>query len=298
MKGIILAGGRGSRLYPVTKATCKQLLPIFDKPLIYYPLSVLMMAGIREIMVISTPEDESRFTDLLGDGSQLGLNISYGVQHEPKGIADAFCIAEKFIDQKPCALILGDNIFYGHNLNQILYQVETPQQGALIFGYEVHDPERYGVIEFGENNEIVKIIEKPRNPPSRYAVTGLYFYDNKVIDIAKNLKPSPRGELEITDVNVAYLRLGQLHCHLFDRGFAWLDTGTPEAMHSASNYVKAIQERQGIKIGCVEEIAYKKGFIDESALENLAESYSPSEYGDYLLRLSSGLLLPSIGDKS
>ena len=285
MKGIILAGGRGSRLYPVTKVVCKQLLPIYDKPLIYYPLSVLMLSDIREILVISTPEDQSRFQDLLSDGSQLGLDITYRVQSEPKGIADAFRIGASFIGTDSVALVLGDNIFYGHTLSKVLQDTRKIRAGALIFGYEVHDPERYGVIAFDKDRNITGIIEKPIDPPSRYAVTGLYYYDNRVIDIAKNLRPSARGELEITDVNVAYLKLHDLKCHFFERGFAWLDTGTPTAMQQAASYVQTIQERQGIKIGCVEEIAYQMGFINEDQLLHLAESNSPSEYGQYLFNL-------------
>ena len=282
MKGIILAGGRGSRLYPITKATCKQLLPIFDKPMIYYPLSVLMMAQIREILLITTPEDTSRFQQLLGDGSQWGISISYDVQKIPQGIADSFIIAEKFIGDGSVALILGDNIFYGHNFSNLLQEAKELHEGAMVFGYEVHDPERYGVLAFNEEDQIVDIIEKPKNPPSRYAVTGLYFYDNQVIEIAKSLKPSRRGEYEITDVNVAYLKRGALQCHLFERGFAWLDTGTPTAMQQAASYVQTIQERQGIKIGCVEEIAYKMGYITLEQLLQLVDELSPSEYGQYL----------------
>jgi len=284
MKGIVLAGGRGSRLYPITKATCKQLLPIYDKPMIYYPLSILMMAEIRDILLITTPEDQERFQKLLGDGSQWGISIQYDVQKQPVGIANSFCIAEKFIGSEPIALILGDNIFYGHNLSSILQKAKQLHQGAMIFGYEVQDPERYGVLAFDEEQKIVDIIEKPVDPPSRYAVTGLYFYDADVIEIAKELTPSARGEYEITDVNVAYLKKGALNCHLFERGFAWLDTGTPDAMQKAANYVQTIQERQGIKIGCVEEIAHQMGFIDEEQLERLGYNLAPSEYSHYLLR--------------
>ncbi|MBS0628909.1 MAG: glucose-1-phosphate thymidylyltransferase RfbA [Verrucomicrobia bacterium] len=282
MKGIILAGGRGSRLYPITKGTCKQLLPIFDKPMIYYPLAVLMMAQIREILLITTPEDSGRFKHLLGDGSQWGISLSYDVQKVPQGIADSFVIAEEFIGGGSVALILGDNIFYGHNFSNLLQEAKELHEGAMVFGYEVHDPERYGVLAFNEEGHIYDIIEKPKNPPSRYAVTGLYFYDNRVIEIAKSLKPSARGEYEITDVNVAYLQRGELQCHLFERGFAWLDTGTPTAMQQAASYVQTIQERQGIKIGCVEEIAYKMGFITLEQLFDLADGLSASEYGEYL----------------
>lgn len=285
MKGIVLAGGRGSRLYPTTLTTCKQLLPIYDKPMIYYPISLLMMADIRDILLISTPEDQGRFEKLLGDGSQWGIRISYDVQRTPVGIADSFCIAEEFIGSDPVALVLGDNIFYGHNLSSTLKEAKSLHEGALIFGYEVHDPERYGVLEFDENQNIVNIIEKPLHPPSRYAVTGLYFYDASVVDIAKTLKPSARGEYEITDVNCEYLKRGTLKCHLFERGFAWLDTGTPDAMQKAASYVQTIQERQGMKICCIEEVAYEMGFINGDQLQGLADKLSSSEYGQYLDRL-------------
>ena len=285
MKGIILAGGRGSRLYPTTLVTCKQLLPIYDKPLIYYPLSILMMAKIREILIIANPEDLSRFKDLFGDGSQLGLSIEYEEQSEPKGIADAFLIGEAFIDNGPVALILGDNIFYGHNMSMLLDDAKNLSSGATVFGYEVQDPERYGVLAFDDQGRITNIIEKPAHPPSCYAVTGLYFYDQRVVEITKHLKPSPRGELEITDVNIAYLRDGSLSCKLLDRGFAWLDTGTPTSMQQASNYVETIQNRQGIQIGCIEEIAYKLGYIDQQRLIQRAEMLSPSEYARYLFSL-------------
>jgi len=284
MKGIILAGGRGSRLYPITQAVCKQLLPIYDKPMIYYPLSVLMMAGIQDIFLISTLEDRNHFQKLLGDGSQWGISIRYGIQKEPIGIAESFLIAENFIGNDSVALILGDNIFYGQNISQVLQQEKTLQTGAMIFGYEVQDPKRYGVITFDENRKIIDIIEKPENPPSRFAVTGLYFYDNQVIEIAKNLIPSSRGELEITDVNVIYLKNKALQCHLFERGVAWLDTGTPDALQKASTYVQTIQERQGTKIGCLEEVAYQMGYIGEEELILLAESLSSSEYGNYLTK--------------
>ncbi|MDN3505787.1 MAG: glucose-1-phosphate thymidylyltransferase RfbA [Simkaniaceae bacterium] len=284
MKGIILAGGRGSRLYPVTKAVCKQLLPIYDKPMIYYPLSLLMQAGIRDILLITTPEDQERFQLLLGDGSQWGVSIQYDVQIKPVGIADSFCIAKEFIQNESVALVLGDNIFYGHNLGPALQKAKALHEGAMIFGYEVQDPQRYGVLAFDAEQKIINIIEKPVDPPSRYAVTGLYFYDADVVDIAKDLTPSARGEYEITDVNVAYLRAGKLKCHLFDRGFAWLDTGTPDSMQQAASYVQTIQQRQGFKIGCVEEVAYQMGYIDEEQLERLASTLAPSEYADYLLR--------------
>jgi len=261
MKGIILAGGLGTRLYPLTLVTSKQLLPIYDKPMIYYPMSTLMEAGIREIMIISTPHDLPRFQALFKEGSELGMKISYASQEEPNGIAEAFIIAEEFIGKDPVALILGDNIFYGDHLSSILKSSGSLKKGGMIFGYQVKDPERYGVIAFNDQKKVTDIIEKPKNPPSQYAVTGLYFYDNDVVSIAKSLKPSPRGELEITDVNRAYLRRGDLQVHLFETGFAWLDTGTFEALHKASNYVQIIQERQGIQIGAIEEIAVANGWI-------------------------------------
>lgn len=261
MKGIILAGGLGTRLHPLTLATSKQLLPIYDKPMIYYPLSTLMQAGIRDIMIISTKHDLHRFETLLKDGSHLGLKISYGIQKEPNGIAEAFIIAEEFIEDQNIALILGDNIFYGEHLSPLLKNCGKLESGGVVFGYQVKDPERYGVVAFDNDMRVTDIIEKPHIPPSQYAVTGLYFYDNDVISIAKSLKPSARGELEITDVNRAYLERGELRVHLFDSGFAWLDTGTFEALHQASNYVQIIQERQGIQIGAVEEIARQNGWV-------------------------------------
>jgi glucose-1-phosphate thymidylyltransferase len=285
MKGIILAGGRGTRLYPVTLGTCKQLLPVFDKPLIYYPLAVLMQAGIREILIVTTPEDVSRFQALFKDGSHLGISISYAVQTAPKGIAEAFVIGADFIGKDSVCLILGDNIFYGHNMADVVRPCIDLKEGGIVFGYEVNDPQRYGVIAFDDDGRIKDIIEKPKDPPSSYAVTGLYFYDNSVIDIAKNLKPSKRGEYEITDVNVAYLQKRQLKVRLLDRGFAWLDTGTHDALQKASSYVQTIQERQGIKIACLEEIAYQQGFISFEQLEKLAAEASVSEYGIYLQKL-------------
>lgn len=282
MKGIILAGGKGSRLYPLTLSTCKQLLPVYDKPLIYYPLSVLMMAGVREILIISTPEDLPRFEQLLGNGSHLGLQLSYAAQARPEGIAQAFLIGESFIGEDSVALILGDNIFYGQDLPNLLRLCMQLETGAIIFGYEVKDPERYGVVEFDEKFAVTKIEEKPKDPRSKYAVTGLYFYDNDVIEIAKKLKPSKRGELEITDINLAYLARGTLHLRLLGRGFAWLDTGTPDSLQKASAYVHTIQDRQGIKIACIEEIAYKMGFITSDQLKQLARLFSTSEYGAYL----------------
>lgn len=285
MKGIILAGGRGTRLYPVTQGTCKQLLPVFDKPLIYYPLAVLMQAGIREVLIVSTPEDLPRFQALFKDGSQLGISISYAVQPEPKGIAEVFVIGADFIGKDSVALILGDNIFYGHNLADVVRPCTSLKEGGIVFGYEVQDPERYGVIAFDDDGRVKDIIEKPKDPPSPYAVTGLYFYDNSVIEIARNLKPSKRGEYEITDVNVAYLQRKQLKVQLLERGFAWLDTGTHDALQKASIYVQTLQERQGIKIACLEEIAYQQGYISFEQLEALAEQASVSEYGRYLQKL-------------
>lgn len=282
MKGIILAGGKGTRLYPITLGTCKQLLPVYDKPMIYYPLSVLMSAGIREILLISTLEDIPRFRRILGDGSHLGISLSYCIQEKPEGIAQAFILAEAFIQDESVALILGDNIFYGHDLSKVLSQCKELESGAMIFGYEVKNPTRYGVLQWGENGQVINILEKPKKAPSPYAVTGLYFYDNTVVEIAKSLHPSSRGELEITDVNVAYLKKQSLHVHLFDRGFAWLDTGSCETLAQASNYVQTIQERQGIKIGCPEEIAYQMGFITKEELVATAEKMGESEYGLYL----------------
>lgn len=285
MKGIILAGGKGSRLYPVTLGTCKQLLPVFDKPLIYYPMAVLMQAGITDILIISTPQDQLRFEALFGDGSHLGLSISYEVQQTPKGIAEAFLIAEEFIDGEPVALILGDNIFYGHDLSSVVKPCTQLQQGAIVFGYEVKDPQRYGVLELDDQHQIKAIIEKPKEPPSAYAVTGLYFYDAKVVEIARMLQPSARGELEITDINSAYLQRGELEVRLLGRGFAWLDTGTHDALQKASIYVQTIQERQGIQIACLEEIAFQQGWISLGKLQELARHASTSDYGLYLQNL-------------
>ena len=285
MKGIILAGGQGTRLYPVTLSVCKQLLPVYDKPMIYYPLSVLMMAGIQEIMIISTPDDRSLFQHLLGDGSHLGLKLTYAIQERHEGIAQAFLIGEEFIGDDTVALILGDNIFYGHDLASLVSSCLHLEKGAIIFGYEVKDPERYGVVEFNPSGKVIDIVEKPAFPKSRFAVTGLYFYDNEVIEIARHLKPSQRNELEITDVNRVYLERGELHLRLLDRGFAWLDTGTHSALQQASHYVQTIQERQGISIACLEEIAFKKGFISRAQLENRAEALCKSEYGQYLKQM-------------
>ena len=287
MKGIILAGGSGTRLYPATKAVCKQLLCVYDKPMIYYPLSTLMLAGIKDILIISTPKDISRFEELFGDGSELGINLSYKEQPFPNGIAQAFIIGEKFIGNDNVALILGDNIFYGHGLSELLNKAKDNMSlnKATIFGYYVSDPERYGVVEFDKNNNIISIEEKPKIPRSNWAVVGLYFYPNSVVEISKNLKPSSRGELEITDVNKKYLERKSLNVEIMGRGYAWLDTGTHESLIEASVFIQTIEKRQGLKIGCIEEIAYKKGFIGKEKLKKLAEKYSKNFYGDYLLRV-------------
>jgi glucose-1-phosphate thymidylyltransferase len=288
LKGIILAGGSGTRLYPLTRVVSKQLLPIYDKPMIYYPLSILMAGGIREILIISTPVDLPGFKRLLGDGSKLGIRFTYEEQPSPDGLAQAFTIGKKFIGKDNVCLILGDNIFYGNNLDAILKNAVKLDKGGLIFGYLVKDPERYGVVEFDKDKNVVGIEEKPAKPKSRYAVPGLYMYDNSVIEIAENLKPSPRGEYEITDVNLEYLRRGQLRVELLGRGFAWLDTGTHEALQQASNYVETIQERQGIKISCIEEIAYQLGYINAEQLMDLAKEYRNNEYGRYLISIVDG----------
>jgi len=288
MKGIILAGGAGTRLYPSTKVICKQLLPVYDKPMIYYPLSVLMLAGIREILIISTPEDTPKFEALFGNGSQYGLKLSYKVQPKPEGLAQAFVIGEDFIGKDSVCLILGDNIFYGHGLTEMLQssvgKVES-NAGGVVFGYYVNDPQRYGVVEFDDKGNVISIEEKPEKPKSNYAVVGLYFYDNDVIEIAKNVKPSWRGELEITSVNQEYLKRQKLSVELMGRGFAWLDTGTHNSMLEASNFIKIIEERQGLKVGCIEEIAYKNGWIDKTQLKKLAEPLLKSGYGEYLVNL-------------
>jgi len=287
MKGILLAGGSGSRLYPLTLGISKQLLPVYDKPMIYYPLSVLMIAGIREILIISTPNDLPVFRRILGDGSQIGLSLSYAEQPRPEGLAQAFLIGESFIDKDPVCLILGDNIFYGPGLSNILARAVQITEGGRIFGYLVRDPERYGVVEFNSDGRVTGIVEKPQKPKSQYAVPGLYFYDNNVVDIARGLKPSARGELEIADVNMAYLQQGKLRVELLGRGFAWLDTGTHEALQQAASYVQAIQERQGLKISCVEEIALRLGYIDSEQLRNMASNYLKNDYGRYLVEIAN-----------
>ena len=281
MKGIILAGGKATRLYPITKGVCKQLLPIYDKPMIYYPLSVLMLAGIKDILIISTPKDLPRFRDLLGDGSSLGIKFSYAVQDEPKGIAQSFILGEDFIGKESVCLILGDNIFYGFNLGEILRNSAELRNGAVVFGYSVKDPSRYGVIEFNKKCKVVSIEEKPKKPKSNWVVSGLYFYDNKVIDIAKKLKPSRRGELEITSINNEYIKKGKLKVQFLGRGHAWLDTGTPQSLIDASVFIKTIEERQGLKIGCPEEVAYNMGYIKKAELLALAGGI-PTNYGRYL----------------
>jgi glucose-1-phosphate thymidylyltransferase len=284
MKGIILAGGSGTRLYPITKAISKQIMPVYDKPMIYYPLSVLMLAGIKEILIITTPEDSAQFKRLLGNGSEVGCSFSYAVQEKPNGLAQAFVIGEKFIGAEKVALILGDNIFYGSGFSKLV-QSFNDVDGAAIFAYEVNDPERYGVVEFDENFKAISIEEKPKRPKSNYAVPGLYFYDNDVVEIAKNISPSVRGEYEITDVNKVYLDCKKLHVGVMNRGVAWLDTGTFDSLHDASEFVRVIEKRQSQKIGCIEEVAYRMGYIDSAQLLKLAEMYNKSGYGEYLKKI-------------
>lgn len=285
MKGIILAGGKGSRLYPMTKAVSKQLLPIYDKPLVYYPLSVLMLAGIQEILIISAPEDSPAYKKLLGHGSDIGLSLSYAIQESPRGIADAFILGEAFIGSDSVCLILGDNIFYGQDLTKVLNEVKSKKDGATIFGYPVHDPRAFGVVAFDKDQKVLSIEEKPQHPKSKYAVPGLYFYDNRVIEIAKQVQPSARGEIEITSINNAYLEMGELHVELLGRGMAWLDTGTPEGMLKAAEYVEAVQSRQGFYISCIEEIAWRRGFISTEQLKRIGESLKMTDYGQYILSL-------------
>jgi len=288
MKGIILAGGSGTRLYPITKSISKQIIPIYDKPMIYYPLSVLMLAGIREILIISTPKDIHLYEDLLEDGSQLGIKLEYAIQPSPDGLAQAFIIGEEFIGDDSVCMVLGDNIFYGYNFTSILEEAAALTDGSIVFGYYVNDPDRYGVAEFDAQGKVLSLEEKPAKPKSNYAVTGLYFYSNDVVAKAKGLRPSPRGELEITDLNRLYLEEGRLNMKLLGRGFAWLDTGTHESLMQASTFISTIEQRQGLKVSCIEEIAYSKGFIDKEQLLKLAEPLKKNQYGEYLIRLASG----------
>ncbi len=286
MKGIILAGGSGSRLHPITMGVSKQLLPIYDKPMIYYPLSTLMLAGIREVLIITTPHDQESFQRLLGDGSNFGIELSYAIQPKPEGLAQAFLIGEDFIGNERVALALGDNIFYGHGLTEALVRAETRREGATVFGYWVNDPERYGVVDFDAEGRALEIVEKPETPKSNYAVVGLYFYDNSVVQRAKVLEPSPRGELEITDLNMKFLETGELHVEQLGRGIAWLDTGTYESLQQASNFIQTIQERQGLKVACLEEIAFRRGDLSQSDLLRLGRELQKNSYGQYLLQLA------------
>ena len=285
MKGIILAGGSGTRLYPMTKVISKQLLPVYDKPMIYYPLSVLMLAGIRDILIISTPKDLPRFQELLTDGQYLGINLSYAVQTTPRGLAEAFIIGKNFIGKDTVCLILGDNIFYGSDLSKLLQQCTQQTRGATVFGYHVQDPERFGVLEFDDKKQVQSIVEKPQHPASDYAITGLYFYDNQVVDIASQVQPSDRGELEITSINQYYLAQGQLSVEILRRGYAWLDTGTPDSLQEASNFIATIQHNQNLKVACLEEIAYRMGYITSEQVDKLAQPLKQTDYGQYLLRL-------------
>ena len=290
MKGIILAGGRGTRLFPLTIGVSKQLLPVYDKPMIYYPLSMLMLALIRDILIITTPEDQVQYQRLLGDGSQWGLTLDYAIQTEPRGLADAFIVGEKFIGNQPAALILGDNIFYGQGLPTTLREAAALEKGAVIFAYPVHDPERYGVVEFDPDGNALSLEEKPQKPRSKFAVPGMYFYDNQVVEYAKNLKPSPRGEIEITDLNKVYMDIGELRVKELGRGVAWLDAGMHHSLLQASNFVQAVEDRQGMMISCPEEIAYRMGFISQDDLLKLSETFNGNRYGDYLLKLANGEL--------
>lgn len=287
MKGIVLAGGSGTRLYPLTKATSKQLMPIYDKPMIYYPMSILMLAGIKDILIISTPDDTPRFEQLFGNGNDLGLNLEYKAQEQPNGLAEAFIIGEEFIGQDSVCLILGDNIYYGGGLSKLLQRSAQKENGATVFGYHVNDPERFGVVEFDEQMKAISIEEKPENPRSDYAVTGLYFYDNKVVEIAKSVQPSDRGELEITDVNRAYLEAGELDVEVMGRGYAWLDTGTHESLLEAGTFIETIEKRQNLKVACLEEISYRMGYITREQLIELAQPLKKNEYGQYMLRLAN-----------